>query len=126
MRRPAILTAAVLMLIALAGCATLADKSGIATKKFAEDQAAAAVEKANAASKEQLQAEIAQLRTELKAVQQEAAATSAAIEQVNQMVTSVAKMEEMAKSFEQVLPTLPDETLRRLVTILSDYLAKAK
>lgn len=131
--------AAVLLVFALSGCATLADKVGIATKKYVDQRAAGAAEQAataaagvaeqaaaeTAATRKQLETQIIELRKELLAAQKDAEAARIALAEIER-VASAARIEQLAKAFEDQLTMLPDETLRRLVGILTEYLGQGK
>ena len=117
-----ILALAALALGALSGCASLADRVGIANKAYADQKAAEALEQANTQAQQKLDAMLAQIQAELEAVKQSAADLNAAMDTVSAMAASVTQMQDLAKEFEDRLAGLPVETLRRLVEILSQYL----
>ena len=125
-RASAVIIIGVAAALGLSGCVSLADRAGIASKKYADEQAARAVQEASATSKEQLEARIAELQADLQAVRQDAEAMKKAMETINEVVSSVSQMEELAKAFEERLAGLPEETLRKLVQILSEYLGQGK
>ena len=112
--------------LALSGCATLADKVGIANKAYADKQAGLAAEKATAASQERIDAMRANVQAQLDSLKQDAEQVKAALASVDEVVASMAQMKDLAKQLEGRLATLPEETLRKIVEILSAYLAKGK
>ena len=115
---PLVLVLVVPLALTLSGCATLADKVGIANKAYADQKAAEAEEKAAA----DVQALRTELTDQLQTLKQDADAVQKALAEVDEVVASTSQLKDLAKAFEQRLTTLPEETLRGIVQILQAYL----
>jgi hypothetical protein len=109
-----ICTAAALCILALSGCATMADWVGIATKEKVEQGFSATNE------------EIARIKKDVDLSKAAADELKQLAETMRKAVKTTDELQQLAKVLETRLDDLPRETIEQLNAILSEYLAKKK
>jgi septal ring factor EnvC (AmiA/AmiB activator) len=117
MRVPRFSGLAVVALLLLGGCATMAGWVGIASEAQLEEQAAT-----TEARLAQADTEIAQLKDELEAYNEKAGRLERLTEDLEKAIRSTQELQELAQVMEARLQEVPQDTLRLFVKIIVQYL----
>jgi chromosome segregation ATPase len=117
MRVPRFSGLAVVALLLLGGCATMAGWVGIASEAQLEEQAAT-----TEARLAQADTEIARLKSELEAYNEKAGRFERLTEDLEKTIRSTQELQELAQVMEARLQEVPQDTLRLFVKIIVQYL----
>jgi outer membrane murein-binding lipoprotein Lpp len=112
-RVTAAILAALLSLI-LAGCATMAERVGIASSETVDQKLTG--------TRNELEAQIAALRNELEAQQQRLSEIEDLSAGLEEAIRATEELERLAEIMETRLAQMPRDTIAELVTILERYL----
>jgi outer membrane murein-binding lipoprotein Lpp len=103
-----------LLLLVLSGCATMAERVGIASSE--------SVDQKLAASRGELEAEIAALRSELEAQARRVSQFEDLSADLDEALRATEELERLAEIMEVRLEQMPRDTIEELITILQRYL----
>ena len=103
-----------LVLIILSGCATMAERVGIASSE--------SVDQKLAGTRGEMEAEIAALRSELAAQQERVAQIEDLSAGMEEAIQATEELEQLAEVMESRLEEMPRDTIEELVRILQRYL----
>ena len=102
------------LLVLLAGCATMAERVGIASSE--------SVDQKLTGTRSELEAQIAALRSELDAQQKRVAQIEDLSADLEEAIRATEELEQLARIMESRLEQMPRDTIEELAAILQRYL----